>query len=603
VRVNVNGGEQEIDLYVQPLRVGTPLETVYMLVFHDLGSMHPITEAASEGAVDTRSENIRQLETDLRLTRERLQTTSEELESSNEELKSSNEELQSTNEELQSNNEELETSKEELQSINEELQTVNAELNSRVEELSRAYSDMTNLLESTQIATVFLDRSLTIKSFTPAAKDVFPLVDGDIGRPIMHVRPNFDADSLEEDAERVLRTLAPIEHPVRSKRDGTRYMMRILPYRTGDNVINGVVITFIDITRISAAEARIEELAGDLRTRVSELETLLDLVPVGVIVIETASDAGVMINTYGANLLGAPETHRGLKSSAIPLRLWSGDAEVPDADHPLQRAARTGEAVHGWQGRLVDRSGRSVYVMIWATPLLAESGVVRGAIAAIVDVSEHKQSEERQRVLLYELQHRVKNVLTTITSLATRMSRRHQSIDSFHEAFLSRIAAMGRVHDLLTGGTWTGATIGPLTEVVVQPYISVSGANVHMAGGELRVRSTAATTLGMVLYELATNAAKYGAWSHPGGSVDIAWRHYRPDGSDAEMIELTWVEHGDVTPERPHPAGFGTTFITRSIEYELRGKAVLDFAPEGLRCTIVFPSAGNLQEYADGSRG
>src|SRR5208282_863983 len=117
------------------------------------------------------------------------------------------------------------------------------------------------------------------------------------------------------------------------------------------------------------------------------------------------------------------------------------------------------------------------------------------------------------------------------------------------------------------------------------------------------LRSTAATTLGMVLYELATNAAKYGAWSGPGGSVDIAWKRYRPVVSDAEMIELAWAEHGDVKPERPHPAGFGTTFITRSIEYELRGKAVLDFAPEGLRCTIVFPSAGNLQEYADGSRG
>jgi two-component sensor histidine kinase len=107
----------------------------------------------------------------------------------------------------------------------------------------------------------------------------------------------------------------------------------------------------------------------------------------------------------------------------------------------------------------------------------------------------------------------------------------------------------------------------------------------------------------MVLYELTTNAAKYGAWSHPGGSVEIGWKRFRPEGGDAEMIELTWVEHGDVKPESPHPAGFGTTFVTRSIEYELRGKAVLDFTPDGLRCTIGFPAAGNLQEYADGSRG
>jgi two-component system CheB/CheR fusion protein len=604
VRVRVNGGEQQIDLYVQPLRVGTPPETVYMLVFQDLGTVQPISElegGAEDDDVD--AENVRQLEAELRLTRERLQTTSEELESSNEELKSSNEELQSMNEELQSTNEELETSKEELQSINEELQTVNSELNVRVEELSRANNDMTNLLESTQIATVFLDRSLNVKSFTPSAKDVFPLVESDIGRPIVHVRPNLESDTLQEDAERVLRTLAPIEHPVRSTRDGTRYIMRMLPYRTADNVISGVVITFTDVTRIAEAEARIQQLAADLRSRVSELETLLDLVPVGVMVVENGADGGALINTHGARLLGANEVHKGLTPLRVPLRLYSGDAEVPGDEQPLQRVARTGDPISGWLGRLIDRTGQAVHVMISATPLFADGGGVRGAIAAMVDVSEHKQAEERQQVLLYELQHRVKNILTTITSLATRMSRRHQTVDSFHEAFLSRIAAMGRVHDLLTGGIWSGAAMGPLIDAVVQPYVSVSGANVTMSGGELRLRSTAATTLGMVLYELATNAAKYGAWSGRGGSVEIGWKRFRPEGGDGDMIELTWAEHGDVKPERPHAAGFGTTFIVRSIEYELRGKAALDFTPDGLRCTIGFPAAGNVQELAEGGRG
>jgi len=206
-------------------------------------------------------------------------------------------------------------------------------------------------------------------------------------------------------------------------------------------------------------------------------------------------------------------------------------------------------------------------------------------------------------VLLYELQHRVKNILTTITSLATRMSRRHQTVESFHEAFLSRIAAMGRVHDLLTGGVWTGADLAPLIDAVVQPYVSVSGANVNMTGGELRLSSTASTTMGMVLYELATNAQKYGAWSIAGGSVDIAWKRHRPEGGDSGMIEVTWVEHGDVKPAEHRAAGFGTTFITRSVEYELRGKAVLDFTAEGLRCTMELPAAGNLQEYVDGGRG
>src|SRR5207253_9784491 len=174
---------------VHPLRPTLSSESLYMVVFQDIGGIRASPEAEDPAAVeDLENANIRQLEIDLRATKERLQTTTEELESANEELKSGNEELSSMNEELQSANEELETSKEELQSINEELQTVNAELNTRVEELSRANSDIANLLESTQIATVFLDRNLAIKSFTPAAKDLFRLVESDTGRPITHVR-------------------------------------------------------------------------------------------------------------------------------------------------------------------------------------------------------------------------------------------------------------------------------------------------------------------------------------------------------------------------------------------------------------------------------
>src|SRR5262249_54268168 len=226
------------------------------------------------------------------------------LESSNEELKSGNEELSSMNEELQSANEELETSKEELQSINEELQTVNAELNARVEELSRANSDIANLLESTQIATVFLDRNLAVKSFTPAAKDVFRLVESDTGRPLTHVRARFASDTVQEDAERVLRTLSTIERQVQSNHNDARYVKRMMPYRTVDNVIGGVVITFVDVTQISAAEARIGELTRDLRNRIQSLETLLNLLPVGILMIEDNRTDQVRINRYGTHLVG-----------------------------------------------------------------------------------------------------------------------------------------------------------------------------------------------------------------------------------------------------------------------------------------------------------
>ncbi|HZT86687.1 MAG TPA: CheR family methyltransferase, partial [Stellaceae bacterium] len=217
VSVGTNGGRLTVDLFVQPLRPAGGHDGPLMVIFQDLGVVERETDAASAGRrEEAHTAGIDQLEMELRITKERLQTTTEELESSNEELKSRNEELSSMNEELQSTNEELETSKEELQSINEELQTVNAELKARVDELSRANSDIANLLESTQIATLFLDRDLAITSFTPAAKELFHLVESDAGRPIAHVRPRFSDDTVEADAERVLRTLATVERQVES---------------------------------------------------------------------------------------------------------------------------------------------------------------------------------------------------------------------------------------------------------------------------------------------------------------------------------------------------------------------------------------------------
>jgi two-component system CheB/CheR fusion protein len=176
-----------------------------------------------------------------------------------EELKSSNEELQSTNEELQSTNEELTTSKEELQSLNEELQTVNAELQSKVDDLTWVRNDMANLLNSTEIATVFLDNDMRLRRFTTHATKLFKLIPGDVGRPLTHVVTDLDYPQLKADAVEVLRTLVFIEKAVATV-DGRWYRVRIMPYRTQDNVIDGVVITFIDISDIKALEARLEGL-------------------------------------------------------------------------------------------------------------------------------------------------------------------------------------------------------------------------------------------------------------------------------------------------------------------------------------------------------
>ncbi|WP_256361385.1 PAS domain-containing protein [Methylomonas koyamae] len=188
--------------------------------------------------------------------REENQSLREEAQSSQEELKSANEELQSTNEELQSTNEELTTSKEEMQSLNEELQTVNAELQAKVSDLSLVNNDMKNLLDSMEIATVFLDNALNVRRFTSHATHLFKLIAGDVGRPLSDIVTELDYSQLQQDAQSVLRTLVFIEKQVKTH-NNLWFTVRIMPYRTQDNVIDGIVITFINITETKKLEAQL----------------------------------------------------------------------------------------------------------------------------------------------------------------------------------------------------------------------------------------------------------------------------------------------------------------------------------------------------------
>jgi two-component system CheB/CheR fusion protein len=199
--------------------------------------------------------------------REDLRTTREEMQTSQEELKSTNEELQSTNEELQSANEELTTSREEMQSMNEELQTVNAEQRSKMNELSRLNNDMRNLLNSTEIVTVFLDNDLQVRRFTTGTNKLFKLLPGDVGRPLSDIASDLLYPGMTEEAREVLRTLVFSEKQIATI-DGRWFSVRIMPYRTMEDVIDGVVTTFSNITAAKALEA-------ELRAENARLKKLL----------------------------------------------------------------------------------------------------------------------------------------------------------------------------------------------------------------------------------------------------------------------------------------------------------------------------------------
>lgn len=261
-RVSLETDEQVMltDLIVRPVKDANQDSDLLMVVFQDAGKFATFQQQRENStALEDETSVVEQLEDELRITKEQLRGTIEEIETSNEELKSANEELLSMNEEMQSSNEELQTSKEEMQSINEELETVNAELRNKVEELDSANSDIQNLFDSTQIATIFLDQALRIKRFTPDATRLFRLIETDIGRPITDISLSLETGvSIAEDVPEVLRTLIPIEREVQLSEQSTAYKMRILPYRTLDNVINGVVLTFVDITSLRQARDRAE---------------------------------------------------------------------------------------------------------------------------------------------------------------------------------------------------------------------------------------------------------------------------------------------------------------------------------------------------------
>ena len=258
VKVGTNGGTQIVDVTIQVVEEPEALKGMVMIVFTDVAT--PLKKKASSRSSTVLSGTARDLELEQELLqlREALQTTREEMQSSQEELKSTNEELQSTNEELQSTNEELNTSREEMQSLNEELQTVNAEQQSKMDELSRINNDMRNLLNSTEVVTVFLDNELHIRRYTSGADKLFKLIPGDLGRPLSDIVNDLLYPEMAEETQEVLRTLIFSEKQIKTS-DGRWFLVRIMPYRTMEDVIGGVVITFANITASKALEAELRE--------------------------------------------------------------------------------------------------------------------------------------------------------------------------------------------------------------------------------------------------------------------------------------------------------------------------------------------------------
>jgi len=360
LRVKTNGNFTTINLTVRPVTAdpdAAPAPLLFLVILEEAPAVDP--ERSEKAAVDSVEESsmdvdarIVTLKQELRIKEEYLQTTNEELETSNEELKSSNEEMQSVNEELQSTNEELETSREELQSVNEELSTVNNELQTKVVDLSRANNDMNNLLAATGVGTIFVDHQMSIMRFTPTASQMINLIQSDVGRPLGHIVSNLVGyDSLVADVQAVLDSLVPKEIEVETQA-GAWYLLRIRPYRTLENVIEGAVITFVDVTEMKRIEDTLRE-ANVLRRLAVVVRDANDAV-----MVQDMDGRILAWNPRAENLYGWSEaealgmnirdlTPEELREGALSTVRQLGQSDVLEP-YRMQRIAKEGRIVDVW---------------------------------------------------------------------------------------------------------------------------------------------------------------------------------------------------------------------------------------------------------------
>jgi two-component system CheB/CheR fusion protein len=363
----------------------------YMLVtFKKQTDRSELPASGGRSVPDAPEPVVRHLERELEQVKSNLRDTVEQYEASVEELKASNEELQAMNEELRSATEELETSREELQSINEELTTVNHEMKSNVEEIATANSDLQNLMASTSIATVFLDRELSVTRFTPIAAGIFNLIPTDVGRPLAHLKHCLDYPGLIEDAENVLRTLVPIEREIRS--DLQSYLSRIQPYRTIEDHIAGVVMTLVDVTERNRAiealrqsEERIRlilESAKDYAIFTTDPERRINTWNIGSQTIFGYAEAEIL--GQSANILFIPE-----------------DRAKGDDDREITLARERGRAENErWHIR---KDGSVFYGSGLMMPLRDRQGGLRGYLKIMRDLTESKRTQEELREHIDEL--------------------------------------------------------------------------------------------------------------------------------------------------------------------------------------------------------
>ena len=550
-----------VDVVADPM---DELET--LVVFQDVTALRRDADGAD--TVQTGSggyseeDRIAHLEDELDETRVKLRTTVEELETSNEELKSSNEEMMSMNEELQS--------------TNEELATVNEELKNKVDQLGRANSDLHNFIEGTQVPTIFLDSRLRIRSFTPATKALFRFQDQDRGRLLTDVVSRVDQGIIETLVRKVLATDEPAEEELEIEGGKESYMLRVLPYRDGQKVIDGVLLVFSDVTNIRQTQADLARNILVARQRSDEIETLYKTAPVGMALIDR-NMRFLKINKHFADQTGRPAEHhigRTLREIAPSL--------AERMERPIVEVFEQERAVTSIEASVNVTGGAPQDFLIDFYPYQEDGRAVAVGII-IKDVTELRRLERELRRLMDELQHRVKNTLATVVSIVNQTVATKDDRVELVNTLKKRIGALAATHALLTQRDWHDVSLKDILAMEFGPFEHLG--RMAISGPDVRLPPKHALTLTLTLHELTTNAAKYGALAAPHGHLNVSWSVN--EDSKGKSLTIRWMETN--VPQAAGAeikGGFGTRLIKNAVIHDLQGDVEHALTPDGLQCVI-----------------
>jgi len=371
-------------------------------------------------------------------------------------------------------------------------------------------------------------------------------------------------------------------------------LLNVDPLFDPQGTMIGAISCFQDITERKQIMDALDRSRQDLRQQEERWNATYEHAAIGIVEID-ADGRFLRVNEAISSITGCARDE--LLDWQLFARTHPDDRDV---DAELYRRQVAGDiGFYSIEKRFIRKDGRVIWIAVRSSTVRDAVGGFLYGVRVVQDVTERKEAEERQKLLIDELNHRVKNTLATVQSLATQTARGTHSPEAFRKAFEGRLIALSQAHDQLTRRHWCSADLRGIVAGVTGPYVSRAQDQIVIEGEDITVKPRVALTLAMALHELTTNASKYGALSVPAGRIEIRWEIVRSESAPAQL-RIEWHERDGPVVEAPTRHGFGSRFIEGSVAAELQGSARLDYHPTGLVCTMKIPFEADMLDVAVG---